>query len=651
MSANILGIFVILALAVPAVGRVYAQVSPTIKISTSNNYLRADNFAPNTTVTFTIYASQDTNEDPVWTDSMQTDENGFAIIWPWDEPQPPDLVVGNYVVVKDDTGNEKQLMLEPLTIDVFNPDADFVAGRASPGESVWVVVGNDTVGYPAGILAEANANGIWIADFAQVYDFSDDMWGSAEVADDDWDVTVYHLGPTPNPWLIAFPENDAVEAWEWPEGATVYLTIDNAPEGFIREGTAEVTTWGDPRTYVRFEFSGEYDLQVGDVVTLTDEFGATTTHTVQYLSVTTANHDDDTIKGIADPGAKVYVWPHATGEQQLAIAKTKGAAKGKWNVDFSGIYDIAPGECGRSEIRDEFGNSTAVDWCISNPTFVAYMPVTIVGYDWPIGDTIDISINNDEYTARAEVGNADWDPTVVLFELWRDDFFMEAGDHIVMTDRSARISKEVWVTNLAVSDFDLSEGEVFGTYDPAYNLWVWLYDLEGQVPETDPDSGTWIATFTELPPGAWGGATQWDGDGDGTSMDFQVPDMRVVIANQPDWVDSGVTVSAGQSFTIEASGLMNPCSDTYPNGADYCIFYSPQGAEGVVPDENEFGVFPGPGLRFMALLGRIGDGEPFYIGEGGAFTTEQAGTLWFTPNDNLRTDNQGAYGVLVWLDP
>ena len=96
---------------------------------------------------------------------------------------------------------------------------------------------------------------------------------------------------------------------------------------------------------------------------------------------------------------------------------------------------------------------------------------------------------------------------------------------------------------------------------------------------------------------------------------------------------------------------MDPCSDTYPNGAEICIFYTPIGGEGVVPYENEFGIFPGPGLPFMALLGRIGDGEPFYVGEGGTFTAEQDGALWFTPNDNLRTDNQGAYGVLVWLEP
>jgi hypothetical protein len=851
MFANILSIVAILAIAFPAAGNVSAQGGAIIKISTSNNYLRADNFAPNTTVTFTVYAKQDTNEDPIWIDSRRTDGSGFAIIWPWDEPQPPDLVVGNYIVASDGT-NEKQLVLELLTIDVFNPDTDFVAGTALPGESVWVVVGNDD-GYPADMGVTANTDGIWKADFD--YDFSDDMWGSAEVADNDGDVTVYHLGPTPTPSLIAFPENDAVEAWEWPDGASVYLTIDNAPEDFVREGTAEVTSWGDPRTYIRFDFAGEdgYDLQVGDMVTLTDQFGQSATHTVQSLSVTEVNEDtdtvagiadidavvqiwphgydqdffiedtaedgtwfadfgslgfhtieetggraqvvingnatavnwnvpepppnphftvfpeweffdgldwpdgaivtitvagkpecettkeswdgffngnfgegcdivygdevtftdgtttrthnvrtlyvtnvdmaantvsgkaeveagtiiyvwahdgnfeplqfittgsdvwsvnlsgvytirddsegrseirdemgnatasdwhvthphftvfpewewfdgndwpneaeiaisvadkdgtnkpdcettkeswgyffngsfgeqcdleigdtvtfkagetvrihtvqnlavtkvdpdDDTIKGIADAGAEVYAWPHATGQEQLAIAKTNGQAEGKWNADFSGIIDLVPGECGRSEIRDEFANSTAVDWCIPNPTFVAYMPVTIVGYDWPVGDTIDLSINDGEYTAQSEVGNADWDPTVVLFEL--GDFSMEVGDHIVMIDKTAHVSKDVWVTNLAVTDFDLDAGQVFGTYtyDPESEsqdyLWVWLYDGDGQVPMMNPDD-TWIATFDELPPGAWGGATQWDGDGDGTSIDFQLPNPNL----------------------------------------------------------------------------------------------------------------------------
>jgi hypothetical protein len=96
-----------------------------------------------------------------------------------------------------------------------------------------------------------------------------------------------------------------------------------------------------------------------------------------------------------------------------------------------------------------------------------------------------------------------------------------------MTDASAGITKDVVVTNLAVKDFNLSAGTVSGIYDPAYDLWVWLYDRDGQVPVTDPENGTWIATFAELPPSAWGGAVQREADGDGTSIDFQVPNPNL----------------------------------------------------------------------------------------------------------------------------
>jgi hypothetical protein len=122
----------------------------------------------------------------------------------------------------------------------------------------------------------------------------------------------------------------------------------------------------------------------------------------------------------------------------------------------------------------------------------------------------------------------------------------------------------------------------------------------------------------------------------------------VVVGNQADWVDSGIKVSAGQIFTVAAHGRMNPCLDDYPNGAEYCIFFAPQGSQYAVTQNNQYGVFPGLGLRFMALLGKIGNGKPFYVGAGGIFTASEAGKLWFTPNDNTRTDNRGTYRVLVW---
>lgn len=168
----------------------------------------------------------------------------------------------------------------------------------------------------------------------------------------------------PIPWLIAFPENDAVEGWEWPEGALVKLTINNAP-GLEWSGTAQVTTWGDPRTYFRIELGNEYDLQIGDVVTLTEEFGTTTTHEVQNLAVTEVKGDVDTVGGTADVNAIVQVWPHGY-DQDYFVEDT--AEDGTWFADFGGLgFHTIEETGGRSQIVID-GNATAVDWNVPWPT-------------------------------------------------------------------------------------------------------------------------------------------------------------------------------------------------------------------------------------------------------------------------------------------
>jgi hypothetical protein len=202
------------------------------------------------------------------------------------------------------------------------------------------------------------ADGNWQVDFSGLFDLVLGTCGRSQIyvgvnaTAVDW--------CAPKPWLIAFPENEAVEGWEWPEGATVTLSIDNAPAGFERSGIAEVTTWGDPRTYVRFDFWEEYNLQVGDVVTLTDGT-ITRTHTVQNLSVADVNADSDTLSGMADPGVVVTMWPH--GYDQIATLQTTAGEDGAWTGEFASVgFNLVPGIGGRSEVGDEFGNWTAVDW-------------------------------------------------------------------------------------------------------------------------------------------------------------------------------------------------------------------------------------------------------------------------------------------------
>jgi hypothetical protein len=231
---------------------------------------------------------------------------------------------------------------------------------------------------------------------------------------------------------------------------------------------------------------------------------------------------------------------------------------------------------------------------------------------------------------------------------------LEPGNYLVVSDENTL--KDLVIEDFTFDVFNLSNGQLIGTAPEPYgrNVWVGIgWENDGwSMDVTTVGTGVWIADFGQPVPSdyQWVAAQIFDEDGDASELRPSAV-IDLAIANQPDWVNSGIYVRAGQSFMIEALGSMNPCSDTYPNGSEICIFYTPLGAEWAVPYENEFGIFPGPDLSFMALLGRIGDGDPFYVGAGGTFTAEQDGTLWFTPNDNLRTDNQGAYSVRVLLEP
>ena len=176
------------------------------------------------------------------------------------------------------------------------------------------------------------------------------------------------LPPSPGAFLIALPEDEAVEGWEWPEGAVVHLAIDDpttaASPDFEQDGIMAVTTWGDPSIYVRFDFAGIYDLKARDIVMVTD--GATgRTHLVRNLSVMAVDAASDTVAGTADTGAVIQVWPH--GFDPIATVQVTAGADGAWLADFAGVFDLAAGTGGRSRILDEVGNATAVNWTAPTP--------------------------------------------------------------------------------------------------------------------------------------------------------------------------------------------------------------------------------------------------------------------------------------------
>ncbi len=128
--------------------------------------------------------------------------------------------------------------------------------------------------------------------------------------------------------------------------------------------------------------------------------------------------------------------------------------------------------------------------------------------------------------------------------------------------------------------------------------------------------------------------------------------VTLTVPGTSDWVDSGVAVTAGQTFTITASGAVNPCFFTFSGATSSdCKDYGPAG--GIGPAQNVPGTatYPLPGANVVALLGRIDGGKPFLVSAGGVFTADSSGTLRFRVNDDPLRNNSGAFTVTIEVKP
>jgi hypothetical protein len=103
------------------------------------------------------------------------------------------------------------------------------------------------------------------------------------------------------------------------------------------------------------------------------------------------------------------------------------------------------------------------------------------------------------------------------------------------------------------------------------------------------------------------------------------------------WTDTGIYVEAGDDLRVTASGTIGLSSD----GTDQA---SPRGAASGrrAPDG------PLPQQVAGALIGRVGQGAPFYIGDGSSrIRAPESGRLFLGVNDDYLDDNTGAFRVTV----
>jgi Ca2+-binding EF-hand superfamily protein len=108
----------------------------------------------------------------------------------------------------------------------------------------------------------------------------------------------------------------------------------------------------------------------------------------------------------------------------------------------------------------------------------------------------------------------------------------------------------------------------------------------------------------------------------------------VAVGGTERWIDTGLNVRAGDTVSIQANGTVTLSS----NNADSA---GPGGVARRAP------AAPLPNQPAGALIARIDDSTPVFVGDRGSIVASQAGRLYLGINDDHLDDNRGEFRVTV----
>ena len=537
--ANILSIVAILAIAFPATGSVNAQDEvPTLYAEINFDWVDGWDWPTGDTVALTIKESG--GGDTIYYDTSivgtnNPDQPNYVRFNVGEGEEPFDVRPGLVVSLEDlNISVTKTHTVLNIGITDVDTSSNIVTGYAARDTSLNITAHN-----PCWKNVEVTADGpdyleegyaYWYADFTGLCELDIVEYINADQPGTD-DVNVstgFFWSPPPKPRFTVYPEWNAVEAWDWPDGAAVTATISGTD--CFASGEAGYPDWDPSTTNVWMNFLEGCDVVAGNDVILSIEGVTPVSHIVQNLSVTEVNADTDTVTGTADVGATVYVWPHQFGEYELQLTAD---GDNVWTADFSGFGDdvLQLGMDGRAEVRDNYGNSTAVDWHTPNTRFTVWPEWNYLeGYEWPGGSIVSISVTDkDGCSTEAVASFPDGDPSNTYFSLnFPGGCAIEAGDFITLSNETLSLTHQV--QELTITEVSLDNNTVAGTavYDAEqYNFHTWINGVDESYMQLSTESGAWLADFNSLEgglqPGMRGRVELTDQASNSTTAEWYIP--------------------------------------------------------------------------------------------------------------------------------
>lgn len=157
---------------------------------------------------------------------------------------------------------------------------------------------------------------------------------------------------------------------------------------------------------------------------------------------------------------------------------------------------------------------------------------TVEGNDWPLGTTVQISIDdpgtslNPDFQGSAIAEEDPYVPTR-LGLYFGGQYDLKPGD--VVTASDGITTKVTSATSLRILGVNYEEDTVWGTGEPGVSFHVGFDGLANKYIDANED-GSWLVDFSDIfdaqyENNAW--ASQGDGDGDSTTSDYHFPNLHV----------------------------------------------------------------------------------------------------------------------------
>ena len=260
---------------------------------------------------------------------------------------------------------------------------DTVWGTGTPGANINVQYCDDSSGCVWRRWATVQPDGTWQVNFSiagpgddeqLILDILPGIIGEALEPDDDGDHTDYQWG-VPNPTIGVRGNDNVVEGYDWPLGATVHVGVDDPATvqnpDYSGSAIVGIADWNTDLTWFSLS-TGSYDLKVDDRVTATYE-DIIKQYTVLNFAITEVDPNTDMVYGIGKSNQPMSVW--ACKEGPCVSRDEVVGGDGHWSANFAvpgneaweqNTMDIQFGTWVDSSMADEDGDRTesglTVDW-------------------------------------------------------------------------------------------------------------------------------------------------------------------------------------------------------------------------------------------------------------------------------------------------